>query len=98
MITVTEAALDEIRAYFNGKQITPIRVFLNNCGCGGPSLAMALDERKDSDHSETIGGFHFIVDKAFWDQVQPIDIDFGPKGFKLGCAVAFSSGCASSCG
>ena len=37
---------EQVKMYFEGKEIEPIRIFLNTAGCGGPSLAMALDEKK----------------------------------------------------
>ena len=46
MINVTIPAQEQVRLYFEGKEIVPIRIFLNSAGCGGPSLAMALDEKK----------------------------------------------------
>lgn len=46
MINVTTLAQEQVRLYFEGKDIVPIRIFLNSAGCGGPSLAMALDEKK----------------------------------------------------
>ena len=97
MVEVTESATQQIAEYFKDKEVTPIRIFLNAGGWGGPSLAMALDELKDTDHVYDIDGFTYIVDKEFSDKAQPIRVEFTEMGFKLDCAIDFTSEC-SSCG
>ena len=106
MVEVTESATKQIAEYFNGKEVSPIRVFLNEGGWGGPSLAMALDEPKDSDEVYEIEGFKYVVDKDFMEKAKPVKIDFTTYGFKLSSNIDFgpvSSGCAGcstdgSCG
>ena len=97
MIEVTASATQQIAEYFKGKEIAPIRIFLNEGCCGGPSLAMAIDERKSTDAAFEIDGFTYIVNQDFMEKVKPIKVDFLANGFAVDCAVAFSSGC-SSCG
>ena len=97
MVEVTKSATEQIAEYFKGKEVSPIRIFLNAGGLGGPALAMALDESKDTDHVFDIDGFKYIVDKEFMEKTKPIKIDFSGMGFKLDCGIAFESGC-SSCG
>jgi iron-sulfur cluster assembly protein len=97
MVEVTASATSQINEYFKGKDILPIRIFINEGGCGGPSLAMALDEQKTTDDVFEIDGFTYIVDKQFMEKAKPIKVDFLVNGFKLDCAIKFSSGC-SSCG
>ena len=63
MINVTKPAQEQVRMYFEGKEIAPIRIFLNSGGCGGPSLAMALDEKKDTDAVFTFDDIEYIIDK-----------------------------------
>jgi len=48
MITVTKAAREEVAKYFDGREKSPVRLFITS-GCGGPSLAMALDQPKETD-------------------------------------------------
>ena len=97
MIEVTKLATEQIAEYFKGKEVSPIRIFLNAGGWGGPSLAMALDESKDTDQVFEIDGFKYIVDKEFMEKAKPINIDFSGMGFKLDCGIDFGSGC-SGCG
>jgi iron-sulfur cluster assembly protein len=97
MINVSESAYEQISSYFKDKPVSPIRIFLNSGGCGGPSLAMALDEPKETDEKNMVNGFCFLVDKALLNQIQPIHIDFKQYGFKIDCSVEFGSGCGSSC-
>ena len=65
MVEVTASATQSIAEYFEGKEIAPIRIFLNEGGWAGPSLALALDEPRDSDYTYDIDGFKYIVDKEF---------------------------------
>jgi iron-sulfur cluster assembly protein len=97
MLTVSESAREQIAAYFSGKEISPIRIFVNSGSCCGPSMAMALDDPKESDETITINGFTFVVDKALLQQAQPIQVDFKQYGFKIDCSLDFGGGCGSSC-
>jgi iron-sulfur cluster assembly protein len=97
MVEVTASATKQIAEYFKDKEIEPIRIFLNEGCCGGPSLAMALDEKKNTDDVFEIDGFTYVVDKLFMEKAKPIKVDYLEYGFKVDCAIQFSSGC-SSCG
>ncbi len=106
MINVSEKAQSVLKDYFKEKEITPIRVFLQTGGCSGPSLAMVLDEPKDSDDVFEINGFTMLVDKELHQKTQEITVDYVSyetgSGFKLTSAVAVGGGgcgggCSSSC-
>jgi len=98
MLEITKSATDKIAEYLKDREVTPpIRIFLNAGGCGGPSLAMALDEPKDTDHVFEIDGFKFIIDKEFMKEAAPIKVDFSEFGFQFDCAIEFEEGC-SGCG
>jgi len=62
-------------------------------------LALALDERKNTDDVYDIEGFQYIVDKEFMREAAPIKVDFSQCGFKLtsGIDLGSGSGC-SGCG
>jgi Fe-S cluster assembly iron-binding protein IscA len=97
MFNVTEKAQEQIREYFNDKDVMPVRVFLHGGGCGGPQLAMALDDKKNTDDVFTFGGFEFLVDKEFLEDAKPINVDFIETGFKVTSSLQLGGGC-SSCG
>ena len=98
MLEVTTAATQQIEQYFKDKDVSPIRIFLNEGGWGGPGLAMALDEPKETDETIEIEGFQYIVDKDFMQKVQPIKVDFQAYGFKLDCGIDFGAGGCAGCG
>ena len=95
MFEVTEAATEQISEYFKGKEVSPIRIFLNEGGWGGPGLAMALDEPKDTDEVYEVNGYKYLVNKEFMEKAASIKVDFAMYGFKLDSGMDFSSGCGS---
>ncbi len=97
MISVTEAAQEQVREYFNGKEVQPVRIFVNNMGCGGPSLAMALDEKKDTDDGFVYDGVEYIMEKDLMAKATPVKVDFTGMGFALDSNLSLGGGC-SSCG
>ena len=97
MLEVSAAATAQLAEYFKDREISPVRIFLNDGGWGGPSLAMALDEPKNTDNNCDIDGFKYIVDKNFMEQVDSINIDFNNYGFKITSGADLGSGC-SGCG
>ncbi|MDR3569554.1 MAG: IscA/HesB family protein [Syntrophobacteraceae bacterium] len=107
MITISEKAQIVLKDYFKEKEITPIRVFLHAGGCSGPSLAMVLDEPKDSDDVYDVDGFTILVDKELHQQTRDITVDYVSgsmgSGFQLTSEVTVGGGggcgggCSSSC-
>ncbi len=97
MFTVTEAAQKEIAKFFENRPVSTIRVFLNSGGCGGPQLAMALDEPKDGDTHYTVAGMEYIVETEFLNNAQPLVVDFKETGFAIDSSLKLQSAC-SSCG
>ena len=100
MVEVTEAASQQIAEYFKDRDVAPIRIFLNDGGWGGPSLAMALDEPKETDNVYDVNGFQFIVDKEFYEKAQPVTVDFLGYGFKISSSIEFgpANSACGSCG
>ncbi len=103
MFQVTEVAQKEIADYFKDKEVKPIRVFLNEGGCGGPSMAMALDDIKDTDKVYKFGDFQYIIDQTFMEKAGPVTVDFKSMGFAISANIELSSGCGccsskGSCG
>ena len=105
MIHVSEKAEDVLKDYFKEKEITPIRVFLQTGGWAGPSLAMVLDEPKQTDDVYQVNGFTMMVDKDLHVKTKDITIDYVSYGMGSGFRVASeipisggkSGGCSSSC-
>lgn len=97
MINVSTLASEQVRAYFEDKEIQPVRIFLNSGGCGGPSLAMALDQVNDTDAVFTHDGIDYIMEKSLMEQASPVTIDYSGMGFRLESSLELTGGC-SSCG
>lgn len=95
MLEVTKAATDKIAEYFQDKDISPVRIFLLEGGCGLPSLALDLDEIKDTDAVFEIDGFQFIVDEDLLKEAVPIKVDYNRmSGFQFDCALEFEEECS----
>ena len=97
MFTVTNAAQNEVAEYFKTHDKNNIRVFLMDGGCGGPQLAMALDEKKSEDEAYEISGVSYILEPGLLEKAQSIEIDFMDDSFKINSNLP--SGCScSGCG
>lgn len=97
MINVSKPAQEQVRMYFEGKEIAPIRIFLSSGGCGGPSLAMALDEKKNTDAVFTFDDVEYIIDKDLLENAGPVNIDFAGTGFSLDSGLKPAGGCSGCC-
>ena len=69
MISLTEEARKELEAYFEGKEKTPIRVYLAPGGCSGPRLALALDEPGEDDETSEDNGLTLCINKELAEKV-----------------------------
>ncbi|MGD9824111.1 IscA/HesB family protein [Desulfobacter sp.] len=98
MINVSKPAQEQVRMYFEGKEIVPVRIFLNSAGCGGPSLAMALDEKKNTDAVFTFDDVEYVMDKDLLEKASPVDIDFAGTGFRLDSSLKPAGGCTGCSG
>jgi len=104
MLEVTPSAHEKFTEYFKEQPaVSPIRVFLNQGGCGGPAIALALDDPQANDHVIEIDGYTYLVDKELMEAAKPIKIDYSPMGFELSSNLVFEpgagcGGCGGSCG
>lgn len=113
MIEVTETAAKKINEYYEANKVEmPLRVAAMQ-GCSGPSLGLALDDKKDNDAvSEITGGITVLVDNDLLTHCGGIKVDFieasscstGGCGGGGGFAVTSTnpladagSGCGGSC-
>ncbi len=77
MFEVSEEASEKIRQFLEGREgLQPIRVLMTEGGWKGPCLVMALDEQKENDEVFTAKGVIFLVEKALFERVKPIRIDY----------------------
>ncbi|MCH5277157.1 MAG: IscA/HesB family protein [Desulfovibrionaceae bacterium] len=102
MLTLTENATKELKAFFADKAQSPIRIYLAPGGCGGPRLGLALDDPRDEDAVLDQDGFTFCVEKNLWEQIGGVTIDLSYMGFTVEPAnplpaPAGGSACGSCC-
>ncbi len=96
MIHVTQTAQEQVKAYFNGKDVQPVRIFVAK-GCGGSQLAMALDKKNETDSVFTYDGIEYIMETSLLNEARPVEVDYSGAGFKLNSNLDLGGGC-SSCG
>ena len=78
MVNISDKAEDVLKEYFKEKEISPIRIFLQSGGWGGPSLAMVLDEPRNGDRVFDRDGLTFVIAQEFFDRVKPMAVDYVP--------------------
>lgn len=106
MLDITNLATEKLLAYLKENNISsPLRVALMQGGCAGPSLGLALDEKKETDESFVRGGLTLLVEKSLLEQCGSINVDYveaGPRsGFSIRSTTSLpgGGGCSSgSCG
>ncbi|MGO9122355.1 MAG: IscA/HesB family protein [Desulfomonilaceae bacterium] len=77
MFEVSEEASEKIKQFLQGREgLQAIRVLMTEGGWRGPYLVMALDEKKEEDEVFTDRGVTFVVEKALFERVNPIRIDY----------------------
>ena len=99
MLEVTETATKQLEEFFKDKEIPGIRIFMNEGGWGGPSLAMALDEPSENDDIFNIDNFKYIINKDFMEKAKPLKVDYSTLGFKISSSMDLGGGgCGGGCG
>ena len=103
MFTVTEKAGNMIKDFLEKQQgPSVVRTFLQPGCCGGATLGMALDGPGEDDVTFIDQGITFAIDKALFERVRPIGIDFvdspGGSGFMLASNLPAGGGCSSGGG
>ena len=105
MIEVTKLAQEKINDYFKEKDIdSAIKIYMNQGGWSGHSLAMALDEPNENDDSYETAGITYLIDKKLSEHVGAVKIDFVKQGWRSGFVVSSDkpvidshSACGTSC-
>lgn len=104
-VTVSEAALEKVRAVMTEQNLAPeernLRLFVQGGGCGGPSFGLAFDSEEDGDTRIDANGMTVLVDPVSLPYVGGAAIDYveTPEvtGFKV--SVPRAGGCSpDSCG
>jgi iron-sulfur cluster assembly protein len=74
---VSEEPSEKIKQFLEGREgLQVIRVLMTEGGWRGPYLVMALDEQKEDDEVFTERGVTFVIEKALFERVKPIRIDY----------------------
>ncbi len=97
MFEVTECARQEFKEFFADKDMQPLRIFLKTNTCGGPRLVVGMDEQRAGDLTFVVDGLTYVVEREFFEQIQPVTVDFCDNNFMVRAAVSFGEGC-SGCG
>jgi Fe-S cluster assembly iron-binding protein IscA len=101
MFEITDNAKNEIRTYFSENDPAPVRVFVAN-GCGGPTLALGVDEQREGDEVIAVDELTIVVNSELLADAKPLKVDFTEQGFSVSSSLAFeeqrSGGCGSCCG
>ncbi|MBA4356176.1 MAG: IscA/HesB family protein [Humidesulfovibrio sp.] len=97
MITLSEAARDQLDGYFADKEKSPLRIFLAG-GCCGPKLSLALDEPRDGDETVLAFGYTLLAEKELLAAAGSISIDAGEYGFSVESENPLGSGGCGSGG
>jgi len=106
MLDVTELATQKIKEHLEHNKIdSPVRVTVMN-SCSGASLALALDERKETDSALELDGVLIIIDAQLMNACGAVKVDFVESsgcgcnsGFSITSTIPLSgnSGCGGSC-
>ena len=85
MITVTPNAAEKLSAYLAENNVdSAVRVMVAN-GCGGPSLGLALDDRKENDHALENEKFTLLLAEDLAGECGKVTVDFVEKTSGCGC-------------
>ena len=108
MVQVTPSASKAVRDFMQEKNlVSPLRVFLNQSSCCGPSLGLRIEEETlDTDDQVVVDGQTYLIDKGLGVMTGGVTLDFiddnGQQGFTLTTARPMGGGscdCSSgSCG
>jgi iron-sulfur cluster assembly protein len=77
MLEVSTEASEKIKEFLSEQEgPKTIRVLMTEGGWRGPYLVMALDEQKEDDEVFTVEGVTFVIEKALFERIKPILIEY----------------------
>lgn len=97
MFELTATAGKELDAFFEGKEKSPIRIYLAPGGCSGPRLALALDAPNDGDKVLEDKGYSFCINTELLEHAKNIKIDFSNIGFSIQSDLPMGGGGCGGC-
>ncbi|BHH85613.1 IscA/HesB family protein [Desulforhopalus sp. 52FAK] len=107
MLVVTSQANEKLVEYMKDNNISSsLRIALMQGGCSGPSLGLALDEKKPGDELFEEQTLTFLIEKHLLEQCGDITVDYLDAGSRSGFSISSKNplpgagtGCSSgSCG
>jgi iron-sulfur cluster assembly protein len=96
MFDVSREARNKAAAFFAGREIQPIRVYVSTDG-ERRSFALALDRARSGDAVFELDGLTYVINQAFLNHAQPVRIDHGAGGFKISASIDPNAGTCATC-
>ncbi|HDI58740.1 MAG TPA: hypothetical protein ENF48_00025 [Desulfobacteraceae bacterium] len=96
MFAVSQEARSKAAAFFNGREIQPIRVYVStqeDC----KRFALALDQKRAGDAVYELDGVTWVINADFLQKAQPVRIDYGADGFEITAAIDPNAGACATC-
>lgn len=83
LLEVTPAATEKINAFFSGRKVKPIRIYLNDAFCVSSGLSLSMEAPGEDDVEIVVGEYQYYIDRKLLNRVSPIKVDFTSTGFKF---------------
>ncbi|MDF1814625.1 MAG: iron-sulfur cluster assembly accessory protein [Verrucomicrobiales bacterium] len=101
MITITDAAAQQLHKMLEGREETGLRLFVEKGGCAGMSYAMKVTSPEATDTVIEKDGVKVFIDKESEEYLAGINLDYvdalNDSGFKIeNPNAARSCGCGTS--
>ncbi|MGI6655997.1 MAG: IscA/HesB family protein [Desulfobulbus sp.] len=89
MFTISSLAFDKLKTYLEQNKVnSAVRILpMQNSGCVGSPLGMALDTAKETDLLYEEGTLRFLVAEDLQERCGAITIDFIEAGFRSGFSI-----------
>ncbi len=97
MLTLSEAAREELDAYFTGREKTALRIYAAPGGCSGRRLALTLGKAEADDTIFEERGYTFCIAPDLLAQVTALDVDLSHTGFSINSGAPLGGDACSSC-
>ena len=106
MLAITESAQNMVRDTLAEQDLeAPVRIFLNDeCGCGGPQLALTVSEQQKEDSVFELEGQTYLLNQNLVELCGDVEVDYVDDGIRKGFIItsekefAQHGGCGSCCG